>query len=192
MKASERRLLVTFCVLVAVVGGLILAQQMRGWQRQLDRREREAELAEIEANALLEDAAEWNAKGAWLVQAQPTAKSAQEADQELLDTVSKKAESFGLSIVTRQLQEQRRTDFYQQYGVALTVKGELEKVFRWIYELQNPQDFRVVPALKILPDKTEPDKVTATVQFWRWYAADVAATPAATPAPDANKSVSQR
>jgi len=191
MKASERRLLVIFCVLIAVVGGLILAQGMRKWQRNLDRRERDVELAEIEATAVMADAAEWNAKGAWLMQAQPSAQSPQEADQELLDTVSKKAESFGLRIVSRQLQERRHTDFYEQFGVGMTVQGELEKVFRWIYELQNPQEFRVVPALKIVPDKEDPTKVTATVQFWRWYSTRMAAAPADT-SPTGDRSLSQR
>lgn len=189
MKASERRLLVIFCIMLALVGGLVLSQKLRGWQREIDRRERDAELAQIEADALLAEATEWNAKGAWLLDKQPAAVSSQEADQELLDTVSKKAADQGLTIIAKQLQEQQQTDYYQQFGVTVTVKGELEKVFRWIYDLQKPGEFRVVPALKIVPDKEDPAKVTATVQIWRWYAARIAAEkPAATP----DNTVSQR
>jgi hypothetical protein len=93
----------------------------------------------------------------------------QGADTELLESLLVKAQAAGVSVVNKQFQEQVKNEFYQQAGVTLTVKGDLSNVFRWIYSAQSPSEFRVVPYLKVTPDKDDPAKVVCAVQFWRWY-----------------------
>lgn len=185
MKASERRLLMLFLVLVALLGGVLLADQLRAWQHRLDRRERDAELVQIEATTLLAEAPQWMARGAWLAQAQPVAKSELEANQGLLDVLQGSASAAGLEIQKPVIDPVHKTDVYRQFGVSFTVKGEVPALMGWIHSTLQPGSFYVVPSLRITPDKEVPEKVTAQVRFWRWYGPELAAAPEP-PRPDGN------
>jgi len=169
MKDSEKRLLILSLGLLAVIGGLILSQRLRTWQRAITTQEQALVAERMESDALLAEAPEWKQRGEWLAEHQPVAKDIQGADSELLDTLVDKAQAAGISVVTRQFQEPVKNEYFQQAGVTITVKGDLSNVFRWIYSVQSPADFRVVPYLKITPDKEDAAKVTCAVQFWRWY-----------------------
>lgn len=169
MKDSEKRLLVLFLGLLAVVGGLILSQKLQSWQRSIATQEAALAAERTESAALLAEAPDWKQRGEWLAQHQPVTKDIQGADSELLDTLLGKAQTAGITVVNKQFQEQVKNEYYQQCGVTLTVKGDLENVFRWIYSVLAPGDFRVVPYLKVTPDKEDASKVVCAVQFWRWY-----------------------
>ena len=173
MRKNEKRLLVVFGIVLVLMGSFIFAQKLRNWQRTLDRRERDIELAQMEANALLQEAPEWQAKETWLEQSQPSTDNPLEANVEL-ENAEQRAQKLGLIVSYKQLQEPEKTDFYEQVGFNMDVKGELPAVFRWIHSMMAPSEFRVIPLLKITPDKENPAKVTAKVQFWRWYTPKVA------------------
>jgi hypothetical protein len=169
MKESEKRLLILSLGLMAVIGGIILSQKLRSWQRLLATQETALAAERVDSDALLAEAPLWKERGEWLAQHQPVTPDPQGADSELLETLLVKAQAAGISVVNKQFQEQVKNEFYQQVGVTLTVKGDLSNVFRWIYSAQSPSEFRVVPYLKITPDKEDAAKVVCAVQFWRWY-----------------------
>ena len=169
MKDTEKRLLTLSVGLLAVIGGLLLSQRLQSWQRAITIQEQALAAEREDSNALLIDAPNWKRRGEWLAQNQPLTNDIQGADSELLDTLLSKAQGAGISVVTKQFQEQVKNEFFQQCGVTLTVKGDLSNVFRWIYSVLSPGEFRVVPYLKITPDKDDTSKVVCAVQFWRWY-----------------------
>jgi len=169
MKASEKRLAMVFALLVAVIGGLVLVQKLKSWQISLKLREEAAALEKIGNDELLADSEEWRARNTWLKENQPQAKSDLEADSELMNTLLSQAQKAGVTVLNKQFLEAVKGEFYDQHGVTLTVKGDVPGVFRWIYSVQSPTNFRVVPSLKITPDKDDPAKVTCAVQFWCWY-----------------------
>lgn len=177
MKRNELRLVVVAGVIFTLVATLICSQRFLNWQRQLERREHEAALQQLEMSSILEDAPAWREKRHWVSKTQPVAhEGALEANAEL-DTVVKEAKELGLTVQSQQLQETVQTNYYQQFGVTLTVKGDLEKIVTWMHGLLAPTQFRVVPSVRIMPDKETPSEVIVTVQFWRWYAGALAATP---------------
>lgn len=177
MKPNELRLAVVAGVVFTLIATLICAQKLLQWQRQVERREHEAALHQLETTSLLEDAAAWLEKRHWVGKSQPVAhEGALEANAEL-DTVVKNATELGLTVQSQQLQETVQTSYYQQFGVTLTVKGDLEKVVKWMHGLLAPTQFRVVPSVRIVPDKETPSQVIVTVQFWRWYANTLTAAP---------------
>ncbi|MEI6536381.1 MAG: hypothetical protein WCN98_13625 [Verrucomicrobiaceae bacterium] len=169
MKSNEKRLLIMSLILFATIGGLILSKRFLSWQRALVTREQAVSLERTEADTLLKEAPLWRARGEWLVQHQPVAKSELDADNELFETLVKNALTDGVTIVNKQFLEPVKNEFYHQRGVTLTVKGDLASVFHWIYSVQSPTEFRVVPYLKITPDKDDLTKVDCSVKFWRWY-----------------------
>ncbi len=169
MKETERRLLILSFGLLAVIGGLVLSQRLLARQRAIATQEQALAAERADSNALLAEAPGWKERGEWLAKHQPVAQNDLDADNELFETLLTKAQAAGVSVVTKQYQEQVKTEFFQQAGVTLTVKGDLSNVFRWIYSVLSPGDFRVVPYLKITPDKDDAAKVVCAVQFWRWY-----------------------
>ena len=185
MSENERRLLTIFLVLIALLGGALGVRQFRNWQHRIDQREHDVELSQIEATALLAEAERWQACAEWLAQVQPEAKSDLEAEQGLLDALRSSASSAGLETKQTKPEPKQTTPFYRQFSVTLTLKGEVESLFRWLHELQQPTSFYVVPNLTISPDKEDPTKVTATVQIMRWYTPELAAAPAPAAEPGA-------
>lgn len=169
MKDSEKRLLILTIGLLTVIVGLILSQRLMSWQRAITIQEQALAAERADSDALLDEAPDWKERGEWLALHQPVAKNDLDADNELFDTLLAKAQASGVSVVTKQYQEQVKNEYYQQAGVTLTVKGDLPSVFRWIYSVLSPEDFRVVPYLKLIPDKEDATKVVCAVQFWRWY-----------------------
>jgi hypothetical protein len=181
MKASEKRLASVAGVVVALMAGLILAKQFHAWQKSLTHREELLSEEREMSTAMLEEAPVWDARQAWLSQHQPVAKSDLQADDESFEPLLQKAKGLGLTVEQKQFQEQTQSEFWHQCGANLTVTGPLPLVFRWIYSVQSPTEFRVVPSLKIVPLKDHPEQVTCSIQFWRWYQPMVAASASSNP-----------
>lgn len=169
MKASEKRLLSLFLLLLAAVGGMVLTQRLKAWQHNVEVKEHKLSLERMETEGMLAQASEWKAAAAWLAEHQPPAKDKTDADNELYQTVRQKAEGAGLSVSNEQFQPSEDTDYYHQSGVTLTVKGELPSVFRWLYSMQSPTMFAVIPSLKVKTDKDDDKKVQCDIIFWRWF-----------------------
>ncbi len=175
MSSNERNLLTVFLVLIALLGGALGVQQFRAWQHRIERKERDVELKQMEASSLLAEAERWTACREWLAQAQPMAQSDLEAEQGLLDSLRSSSSNAGLEIKKTTPETKQTTPFYRQFSVTLVLKGEVEALFRWLHELQQPTTFYVVPNITISPDKEDPTKVNATVQIMRWYTPELAA-----------------
>jgi hypothetical protein len=170
MKASERRLLTIFVCLLAVVGGVVLAKQLQTWSRLIDRQKIELQAQSMEGDMLLSQGDTWKQKEKWLLEHQPQAASDLEADETLMSTLSSKLREYGLQVVKpAQPLTPVKNVYASEHGIAITVKGDLPAVFRWIYSIQSPAEFRVVPTVKITPDAEDATKVVCVIEFWRWY-----------------------
>jgi len=172
MKQSEKKLAIVFVFLLAIIGGLVLFQQLQGWSVRLNSQDTQLNLKEQEAGILMDQGPLWQEREAWLNAHQPPLVSELEADEQLKETVKKKAAEAGVQVLGNQLQPPVKGPYYEQHGVTLTVTGDLKAVMRWVYSLQSPTEFRVVPSIKITPDKKDPSKVVCAIQFWKWYSPD--------------------
>jgi hypothetical protein len=169
MSRNERLLLVVFAALLVIFASFIGIKQFKSWRSRMDEREHRLSLQRIEADALMQDAPLWKQRDAWISEHQPRYESESETTQELLDFATRQAAQAGLTVESKQYQKPRDSAHHRQFGVTLVVKGKFPQVFRWIYDLQTPTSFRVVPYLKVIPDKDDPQSVVCSIQFWRWY-----------------------
>ena len=174
MKQSEKKLATVFVLLLAIIGGLMLMQQLQGWGKRLSSQDTQLNMKEQEADALLQQKSLWQQRDAWLSTHQPPVITELAADEQLKETLNKKATESGLQVNASQLQPPVKGPYYEQHGVTLTVSGDLKSVMRWVYSLQSPTEFRVVPSINISPDKKDPTKVVCAIQFWKWYSPELA------------------
>lgn len=137
----------------------------------------------IEIEALFEEKEIWEMRANWLEQHQPTFASTQQIDEAIYQKVLA-PDVTGIETTKKTLLPTEYTDFYTQAGVAVTAKGDLPSIFRWIYDLTPADSFRVVRNLKITPDKEAEENVIAQFELLRWYAPqDSAGTGPVVPAP---------
>lgn len=179
MKRSERRLLIIFLSLAAIMGGVMASQKLLQWDHQLDRTERDLELAKMESDVLLGQSALWKARSEWITRTQPVASSGLDASKGLLDSLRHAAKGAGIDISKTQVEPEVATGYYRQFGVTLTLKGDLPKILDWIHSTQQPSDFFLIPMLKITPDKGDSQDVIVQVTFERRFTPEYAAVPGA-------------
>ncbi len=169
MKASEKRLLIALLAML-LLGGVVIASDFYFDRRDLLLSEK-ARLEEewIVIETLFEEKDLWEARAEWLDASQPAFTSAEQIEQAIYqEALAKEAE--GVTTSKQSLIPTITTADYVQAGVSLTASGELPDVFRWLYELNRPEDFHVVRNLKVAPDKEAPEKVIAQFELLRWYA----------------------
>ena len=159
MSTNEHRLLALFAALVLSFASIVGVKQLRAWSSRLEQQEHTQSLRKIEADALLEQATVWKQREAWVAEHQPRYESESVTTQELFDFVDKQAKQAGLTITSIQYKTPLLSGWHAQFGVDVTVKGKLPQVFRFVYDLQNPADFRVIPYLKVTPDKDDAESV---------------------------------
>lgn len=169
MKPSEKRLL------FALLGMLLLGAAVVGSDYYLDRRDLLlAERTNLEnewivIETLFEEKELWEARAGWLAENQPKFTTTEKIDQDIYqEALAEKTDGVATSKLS--LLPTLSTPDYVQAGVSLTASGELKDVFRWIYELNRPEGFRVIRNLKVQPDKEAPEKILATFDLLRWYA----------------------
>jgi hypothetical protein len=169
MKPSEKRLL------FALLGMLFLGAGVIGSDFYFERRDlllsERASLEEqwVVIETLFEEKKLWEARGEWLSQNQPKFTTSEKIDKEIYqEALAEKVD--GVTTSKLSLLPTLTTPEYIQAGVSLSAAGELQAVFRWIYELNRPEGFRVIRNLKVQPDKEAPEKIVATFDLLRWYA----------------------
>ncbi len=169
MKPSEKRLL--FALLgMLVLGGIVIGSDSYFDQRNLLLSKRAALEDEwVVIETLFEEKDLWEARAEWLRNNQPPFTSGETIDQEIYQEALAEKVS-GVTTSKLSLLPTLTTPEFIQAGVSLTASGELPDVFRWIYELNRPEGFRVIRNLKVQPDKESPEKILATFDFLRWYA----------------------
>lgn len=169
MKPSEKRLL------FALLGMLFLGAAVIGSDFYFDQRDlllsqratRDEEWVVIET--LFEEKELWEARSEWLALNQPRFTTSEKIDQDIYQSaLAEKVD--GVTTSKLSLLPTLTTPEYVQAGVSLSAAGDLRDVFRWIYELNRPEGFRVIRNLKVQPDKEAPEKIIATFDLLRWYA----------------------
>jgi hypothetical protein len=53
--------------------------------------------------------------------------------------------------------------------VTLVVRGEMKPVMNWLYELQQPGNFIVVPAMTITPNEEDSAKLEVNMRVEKWF-----------------------
>ncbi len=169
MKPREERLFIAFMLVLLLSGTALVWKQYHKRKTQILDRAHQLALEEEEISILLEQREKWLVRSRWLAEQQPAFTSRDRVDNQLLEQARSPGVP-GVRTTGLKLKEPVETPDYIQAGIEFTARGKLSDVFAWIYQLQQPEAFRVVETLKVTPDKDEPSTVVCEVALVQWYA----------------------
>ncbi|MEM7014597.1 MAG: hypothetical protein AAF585_24310 [Verrucomicrobiota bacterium] len=167
MKQRERNLLFIFAGLLVLVSVLIFWDAFSVQRSKISQEIDILSMQLVEFEALVEDRDYWLARGDWLRSRQPQFPTNELAYEQLYQLATAGAPT-GVQVNVK-LTEPVTTLHYYQAGVAVTAVGELEPIFTWFYDLQQPELFRVIRNLTVIPDKKDSRQVRCTFELLRWY-----------------------
>lgn len=169
MKKSEKRLLTALIAMLfigLVVVGLDIYLKKRT-QLRADRDTLDQEWVIIET--LFEERETWEARAKWLDLNQPAVADPGKMSQAIFEESSAEG-AKGVTTSGQTLLDTKTTPHYTEVGVALTAKGKLPDVFRWLHDLTDPKEFRVIRNIQVVPDKDDSEAISAKFDLLRWHA----------------------
>lgn len=169
MTAREQRLALGFATLL--IGGVawIGFEQLMAWKKRLDAGARSLEVVKAEAEELLAQQSLWDERTGWLAKQQPAFTTRADSENSLLGIVNESVSRNGLTILKTQPTEPIERPGMVAATIVMDVRAELEKVMRWLYELQQPSAFLSIPAMRLIPDPEDSSKVILSLSVQRWF-----------------------
>ena len=168
LTAKERKLL------YLLLGAIFVLLNVVGLRAFLNRQQAlEANIAQLstqlaEHRGILADRAYWEERRVWLEANQPSDDvGTVEDDTKFTQFIETSAKNSGLEYTRRGGGPLPPRGSIAEVYDASTVKGPMEAVVKWLSELQNPKDFRVIKQLRI--KSGEPPQIACDVEVARWY-----------------------
>ena len=133
--------------------------------------------------SLLRDRAFWEKRLAWLEKKMPFTDSAGRSQGQLLEDLQTAALDNELKITSQTLLEPLELDHCNEVAVSVRVRGDQDKMFRWLLTLQSPEKFQAIKNFDLQLDARATTKVPqaeCNLTIARWF--NSAPPPDATPA----------
>ncbi|MDB6072855.1 MAG: hypothetical protein JWO89_495 [Verrucomicrobiaceae bacterium] len=169
MTQREQRLAMMVVIMLIIGGGWIVFSQMGKWRKSIDERDFKLSLRKTEAEELLKQKEFWNLRSEWLNSKLEVYPSRNEADDKIYELVEQTAKKQGLNLL-RQLAEPEEVGGMTSATVIVEAKGPLEKVLRWLYDLQKPAAFISIKSLAL---KNNPEDtslvIVSDLKIQKWY-----------------------
>lgn len=178
MSDREKKLLIFFGVAIFLVanffGYSLLAkkkQEVAVEIGQLETTIMEAENFEAQEAQVLDEME-------WLVEHEPEPVEAEPVGPKLEQFANARATSAGLTVQKRTILPDDETGpSYWRARVEMQVTGMEEALYRWLSQLQDPNQFRAVTALRLSPNREDDTKIDANVVIEEWFIPLLADTP---------------
>jgi len=169
MNQREKTLLLLFAGCVAICGIAIGVDFFLKARRNLVSEGVALALQMAEVEVLLEEKTLWQERRQWLADQLPVFTSGKEIESALFEEIKSPAVA-GIAVSDIKLNETEITEDFATTGATLMATGPLESVFLWIYGLQQPESFRTVEDLVVIPLKEDDSQVQCKFTLSSWYA----------------------
>ncbi len=123
---------------------------------------------QTEARISLKNLTLWQKREAWIVQHEPKAADEGDAKAGALQTVAGGARQAGLQVVEQSVGDTAPSPEGFRIEMALTVKGPMEALSRWLAGLQDPASFYAVPYFSLKADE-EKKMMVCTLHLQRSF-----------------------
>lgn len=169
MNTREQRLAIG--LLIVLLGGAAWLgfDQLNSWKRRLNVAAAKLKSEAAETDELLRQEKTWQARLAWLANSQPLFTNRKEAEFALIDLIIQSAKKNGVEIVKNQPADPVDRPDLVAPTMIVDAKGDFDKVNQWLHDLQKPEAFLSIPALRLLPDQEDTSKVVISLSLQKWF-----------------------
>jgi len=172
LTTSEIRLLFLCLLTIFIVFNIFLFKNHFSRYRA-DKAEIVRLKADIESNRVwADDRAEWEVHEKWIDANMPVMQSAGKEGGLLLESLQKVAYNQRFNLEKQALLEPEERENYQSVAAALTLKGDLADVTKWLASLQAPDSFQRIKNLRFGQDtksQSEKPRAYCSVTVERWF-----------------------
>jgi len=145
----EKFLLTVFLAALLIVGGALawkwLSSDLKTRRDLLARKE--AELVEL--RRWIGEKSIWENREGWMKAHPMPLYHKQRSEAEFVQTIQASLAKFGLQTVDQRIQETRESSVFVEVPVDLTLDATLEQLIRWLYDVQRPDNFRVISQIRL-------------------------------------------
>lgn len=169
MTKRESRLITSFAFILLIAAALIVANFFMRKHKELIHKqlelERNANLAKRapELHQLLLPEKEWIEKF------EPTVESYSKATSDFQKFVTESAKKASLTLITEKVNiVEADSSPYRRVQMVVSFKNSPSMLTDWMVTLHNPEQFRAVTAMKIIPDAKNLENILAQLVIEKW------------------------
>lgn len=171
LKTSEKRLLGIFVVGLFIVVNFFAYQEYDTKYSGLNLSESKLKLQKAKYELMLGDRETWIDRRDWVVRRLPQYRTIDDRDTHLVTLVRNAVSSAGLEIVAGPNPlPTKESEHFEETLVDVTVDGEIEPLVRFLHSLQDPEQFRTLTSLQMLPAKKESSEIRCELTLAQWWA----------------------
>jgi len=176
---EEKLALGVFVVLA--LGALSLAtSRVRVWRATLWEQEATVESREVEARELQNGGELWEERRRWVMESLPGYANDGDARSGLVSAVQEAAKAHSVTLQSQKLIDpdtegkpeeapEGGADRPNGFALVVTATGNLKDVTLWWQELLQPEHFRQINFLKMIPEDDNSEVLRCSVEIWQWY-----------------------
>ncbi len=146
---TERLLGLGLVVAVVFIGTLVFFRWTSGKIQSARAGIAELKLQISSFEALLLERPYWEARGAWISGNPMEAYTGRDADARFVESVQASTQEQGLEIVSQKPEEPERAGDLTIATFDLVLRGELEPLVRWLWNVQRPGSYLVVESFTL-------------------------------------------
>lgn len=161
-------------LLAAFLGALLIAVGAFGWKRYsaalaAQREEmRQKQLLLSEAANWVQEQDIWKKKGDWLAANPLPAYAGQPSEAAFVQEIQASLNTAGIEIRNQTPKEAEHKGRLVEVGVDLSLTAPLEKLVRWLFEVQKPGSYRVFNRIDLKSDADQ-TKIQADISLIQLY-----------------------
>ena len=180
----EKRLLTLCLGTVFIVINVLIVREFTLRRKALNDEFKRLTVQNQDNRAWLNDRPFWEKRLAWLDKHMPYTDSAGKSQGQLLEELQTTALDTDLKVTSQTLHESLILDHCNEVSLSLRLRGDQDKMLRWLLTLQSPEKFTALKAFDLQLDtrgKEKTPQAECNITIARWFNPVAAAE---TPAPE--------
>lgn len=172
LNRREKTLLFACLGVVLVVATVFLLREFTNRRKALTATITQLEDQKRSNDAWIKEQPFWNKRMKWLAAKMPYTESAGRSQGQLLEELQTSALDAELKITGQTLLEPLELDHAYEVAVNIKVRGDQDKMLRWLLTLQSPEKFQAMKSFEVELDakaKEKTPQAQCNLTLARWF-----------------------
>lgn len=120
-----------------------------------------------------DNAAQYAEQMQWLTENEPEATDAQTVQGQLQAFIEKEARAAGLTVKPQEFLPTDTTGkYYHRAQIKISVTGQDESLYRWLYTINDPEAFRSAIQIRLNPNTQDDKLIDCVAVISQWFPAE--------------------